>query len=63
MKTVWLLTTGDGSDGNEWRLESIHSTKEGAVKAKAEYEKPRKRLDGSTFSFDDADIEEWDLED
>ena len=55
---VWLLTTGDGSDGNEWGVNSIHSTKELAEKAKKEFERPRSRGDGSTYTFD-AEIEEW----
>lgn len=61
-KTVWLLTTGTGADGDEWQVESIHTTAAGAEKAKAEYEKPRKRADGSVYAMDST-IEEWPLED
>lgn len=58
--TVWLLTTGSGFDGDEWGVESIHKTYEGALVAKKEYEKPRTRKDGSTYFFE-AQIEEWKL--
>ena len=58
--TVFLLTTGDGSDGDEWRVISVHATEEGANKAKAEYEAPRPRPDGSTYRLD-ANVEAWEL--
>lgn len=58
--TVFLLTTGDGSDGDEWRVISVHATQEGANLAKAEYEAPRPRPDGSAYSLD-ANVEPWDL--
>jgi len=60
-KVVWLLTKGDGSDGNEWDVISIYSTKELAEKAKELYERPELRYDGSTHSFE-ANIEEWDID-
>ena len=59
--TVWLLTTGDGSDGSEWDVKSIHATKDGAERAKTEYEKPRTRGDGSTYTLT-ATVEEWPVE-
>ena len=58
MDKIWLLTTGDGSDGNKWAIESIHRTEAGAEDAKKKYEAPRQRFDGSTYTFD-ANIEEW----
>lgn len=58
---VFLLTTGDGSDGDEWQVVSIHRTKESAEKAKVEYEKPRPRLT-TGFYARTANIEEWDVE-
>jgi hypothetical protein len=57
-KIVWLVTTGSGEDGDEWDVVSIHSTQSGAEQAKAAYETPQTRPDGSTYSFD-AHIEEW----
>lgn len=57
-KTVFLLTTGDGSDGDEWFVQSIHSTFKLAKIAKKKYEMPRSRPDGSTYIFE-AQIEEW----
>jgi len=59
---VYLLTKGDGSDGNEWSVISIHSTRILAEKAKALHESPRSRPDGSTYTLD-ADVEEWDVDD
>ena len=61
-ETVWLLTTGTGADGDEWKVESIHATEAGAEKAKAKYQQPQKRADGSEY-IRDADIEEWPLKD
>lgn len=57
---VWLLTSGDGSDGDEWAVHSIHATESGAIVAKTEYEKSRIREDGSTYFFQ-ANIEKWDV--
>jgi len=60
---VWLLTDGDGSDGSEWGVISIHSTEEGARQAKERYEsEEHKRTDGSIYHFYANDIEEWTLE-
>ena len=58
---VYLLTTGDGSDGSEWNLESIHKTEDGAKEAKSKYERRRYRPNGTWYTLD-ADIEEWDVE-
>ncbi len=58
---VFLLTSGDGGDGDEWQLHSIHSTSESADKAKAEFQVELTRLDGSTFHHE-ATIEEWPVE-
>lgn len=61
-KNVWMVTTGTGEDGDEWKVESVHATADGAERAKADYEKPRKRHDGSTYVLE-ANVEEWPLED
>lgn len=61
-KKVWMVTTGTGQDGDEWNVQSVHATVDGANLAKAEYEKPQKRSDGSSYVLE-ATIEEWPLED
>jgi len=61
-KIVFILTTGSGSDGDEWDVISLHATRKSAELAKNKYEAPRPRNDGSTYSFD-AQIEEWKVED
>lgn len=61
MTKVWLLTTGDGDFGNEWNLESIHSTEESAKRAEKEFEATRYNKDGSSYSHE-AEIEEWEVE-
>ena len=61
MKTVYLLTTGDGSDGNEWIVHGVYSSAERAQNAKREYERPRERPDGTTYYYG-ADIEEWEVD-
>jgi hypothetical protein len=59
---VFLLTTGDGSPGNEWGVESIHSARELAEAALAKYQQPITRpWDGSTY-IRDAQIEEWEVD-
>lgn len=60
-QSIFLLTHGDGSDGDEWQVISIHATRTGAERAKINYESPRVRVDGSTYTFD-AKIEEWKVE-
>ena len=57
---VWLLATGDGSDGDEWNVQSIHATESGANAAKLAYERIRTRPDGSTYHFI-ANVEGWNL--
>lgn len=59
-KKVWLLTTGSGADGDEWNVQDIYSTYEGALAGKTEYEQPRYRNDKSTYHYD-ANIEEWEI--
>ena|GEM_PF-5979462 len=59
---VYLLTTGDGSDGSEWNVQSIHSTMELAQEAQSHFERPRYRKDGSSYTFD-SQIEEWEVDD
>ena len=58
MSTVFLLTTGDGSDGDEWGVQSIHSTRELAEIARDKYSEPQRRIDGSTY-VRESQIEEW----
>jgi hypothetical protein len=60
MRKIYLLTSGDGSDGNEWAVISIHRTHEGALNAKRTYEIAIERSDG-TFYHNDSEVEEWDL--
>lgn len=57
---VYLLTTGDGSDGNEWDVHSVHASLKSARAAKEDYEKPRTRPNGSTYSWE-SQIEKWEL--
>lgn len=58
LSKVFLLTTGDGSDGNEWGVQSIHSTRELAEIAQAKYSEPQMRHDGSSY-VRESEIEEW----
>ena len=62
MKTVFLLTTGDGEDGSEWHVHGIFSNKELAEIAKKQYENPQFRPDGSEYSHRANDIEEWEVD-
>ena len=63
MEKIWLLTDGDGSDGSEWSVLSIHATKEGADLAKKKYDtEDHVRSDGSIYHYHSNDIEEWTLE-
>lgn len=64
MDCVYLVTTGDGSDGNEWQVESIHKTEDGAKRAKFAYDhKVYTRPDGSTYTFTANEVEVWLLQD
>lgn len=54
---VFLLTSGDGTDGHEWQCYSIHRTRESAERAKREFEVERRREDGSIYYYE-ATIEE-----
>lgn len=58
MKTVFLLTTGDGSDGNEWSVIGIYSSRELAITAQTKHSEPQRRYDGSTY-IRESEIEEW----
>ncbi len=58
---VFLLTSGDGSDGNEWSVISIHSIRALAEIAKLKYSEPQKRFDGSTY-IRESEIEEWTID-
>lgn len=61
MRVVYLLTTGDGSDGEPWDCLGIHATRESAEQSKREYEAEQKRPDGSTFHYE-AKIETWPMQ-
>ena len=56
--TAYLVTTGDGSDGDEWHVHGIFSSRELAQPLYDKITALRTRPDGSTFRHD-ADIEEW----
>ncbi len=58
MKTVYLVTAGDGSDGNEWRVETIQSTREAAEAWIAAHNAHRPRWAELTPD----NIEEWGVE-
>ena len=58
---VFLLTTGDGSDGNEWSVISIHSSRELAETARDKYSEPQFRHDGSSY-IRESEIEEWEID-
>ncbi len=57
LKSVWLLTVGDGSDGNEWGLLGIYSSKENASEALEYYTAPRIATNGKRYRLE-AQIEE-----
>jgi hypothetical protein len=60
---VYLLTNGDGSDGNEWSVLGIFTTRDKASAAKQAYEAaPISRPDGSHYFRNLNDIEEWDTD-
>lgn len=64
---VYLLTTGDGSDGNEWAVRGIYATREiaeaalsmaaGTLALLDHYQRPKE------FWARDYEIEEWDVRD
>jgi hypothetical protein len=56
--TVFLLTSGDGSDGDEWGVISIHSSREFAETAQVKYSEPQKNIYGGTY-IRQSEIEEW----
>jgi hypothetical protein len=60
-KTVFLLTDGDGSDGDEWQVIGIYSTRELAEQAKRAYETPQMNIFGKPYIMV-ADIEEWEID-
>ncbi len=57
---IWLVTTGDGEDGNEWAVEGVFNNLEAAFKFRRGYQQPRYREDGSVYRFL-CDIERWPL--
>jgi hypothetical protein len=62
MTTVFLLTSGDGSPGDEWGVISIHSSRELAEAAQAKYSEPQKRPWDDTTYIRNSEIEEWELD-
>ena len=59
-KYVYLLTTGDGSDGDEWGIQSIHSTEELALVAQKQYE-PAINIYGKPYKRE-SQIEKWEVD-
>lgn len=59
MAYVYLLTSGDGSEGNEWYVLGIFSTPTLAEEAKARYELPRPRRLGGMLELQANPVEEW----
>ena len=59
-KFVYLLTTGDGSDGDEWSVLSIHSTEELAKEAQEKYA-PSVTIYGNPYTRD-SEIEKWEVD-
>ena len=59
MNKVYLLTSGDGSDGDEWCVISIHATRESAEE-KREKDGWYTNIHGETYK-QDWDVEEWDV--
>lgn len=49
-RKVYLLTGGDGSDGNEWYLDGVFATKEAAE---------RERLKQPEWKQGNMQVEEW----
>jgi hypothetical protein len=59
---VYLLTTGDGSDGDEYAVVGIYKSRSDALMAKVEYdERKHFRRDGSFYQMRSNEIEEWPL--
>ena len=57
---VYLVTSGDGSDGNEWVLHGVYTTIELANKTLEEYDTCTRR-DGTTYSRG-CTIETWETD-
>lgn len=58
---VYLVSCGSYEYGDPTGIVSIHATKEGAERAKREYERPIERGDGTTYT-EEVEIEELDLQ-
>lgn len=62
MKLIYLLTAGDGSDGDEMSVRGIYSTEELGNAAKIKYDTHKYfRPDGS-FWTDESDLYAWELD-
>jgi hypothetical protein len=61
VNTVFLLTSGDGSDGDEWGVISIHSCREFAEIEQKKYSEPQKNIHGVTY-IRESKIEEWSVD-
>lgn len=63
MKYVYLLTTGDGDDGNEWSVQAIYATREAADRAKVDFDTEKHyRPDGTFYNRTSNEVEEWELQ-
>jgi hypothetical protein len=61
MPIVYLLTTGDGSDGDAWDVLGIYSSREKAEQAQVFYQRERPRGDGSSYRYFAA-VEKWEVD-
>lgn len=63
MRSVFLLTKGDGSDGDEWHVIAIYSTRDRADRAKVDYDTEKHyRPDGTYYYRISNEIEEWSVD-
>lgn len=61
-KCVYLLTSGDGSDGDEWSVVGIFTTMEAAQRARVDYTTWKAyRPDGTFYHHSLNEVEEWPL--
>lgn len=61
MSTAFFLTSGDGSDGDEWHVIGVYSSFALAEIAKAAYSQPQKNIYGGEY-IRQSEIEEWQVD-